>query len=301
MQISIDFSTRTLVTIAVTALSFTITLTIFVLYRMYKDEIEQFAHRLYQGARHFFIPAYIERPGGVFVPNPHLYPIPKRTPTPYHYVADPFREWEGPLTFPPLFESQSTGLSSPTNEQDIGQEGGHIIHEEYKMIPSIPDTILPEEGVYNLTPRRVSLSLLSSPEFPLREPGIPIVIRDNSKTTSHEATAREELARLTTAKYELAQLTLNNDEFKHTIACDRTIAGFYERASHPQLEREPAAQYWQRQTASRTEADAINEVETEDYCQCPLHEPVWLERYRQYRSLQIEQGLPGVSLATWME
>ncbi|KAK0442670.1 hypothetical protein EV421DRAFT_1736184 [Armillaria borealis] len=109
--------------------------------------------------------------------------------------------------------------------------------------------------------------------------------------TSREAAAREELARL----------TAENDELERTIVRDRTITQFYQRASRPQLEGEPAAQYWQRQTATRVEADAINEAETEAYRQRPLHEPVWLERYRQYRALQIRQELPGVSLATWME
>ncbi|KAK0441368.1 hypothetical protein EV421DRAFT_1736826 [Armillaria borealis] len=343
MQISTDFSTRTLVAIAVTALSLTCALTTFVLYKTYTHEIKRLANQFYQSIRHLFIPTYIERPGGVFVPNPRLYPVPERTPTPYHYVADPFREWEGPITFPPLFESQSSRLSSPTNEQDVGQEGGHVIHEEYETIPSIPDTILPEEGVNDLTPRRTLTSFLSSPEFPLRELGIPIVIRSNSETSneyrphsptnseyeradtpypsrptlrrsltpvpnirrlaaaSRAATAAEELARLTMLDNELTQLTTDNDELERTIIRDRTITEFYERASRPQLEGEPAAQYWQRQTATRAEADAINEVETETYRQRPLHEPVWLERYRQYRSLQLRQGLPGVSLSTWME
>ncbi|KAK0442230.1 hypothetical protein EV421DRAFT_1904392 [Armillaria borealis] len=152
MQISTDFSTSTLVAIAVTTLSLTCALTTFVLYQTYRHKANQLTHRFHQYTRHLFIPTYIERPGGVFVPNPRLYPIPERTPTPYHYVADPFREWEGPITFPPLFESQSTGLSTPTNEQDVGQEGGHILHEEFEMIPSIPDTILPEERVDDLTP-----------------------------------------------------------------------------------------------------------------------------------------------------
>ncbi|KAK0432292.1 hypothetical protein EV421DRAFT_2001280 [Armillaria borealis] len=306
MQISTDFSTSTLVAIAVTTLSLTCALTVFVLYQTYHNEFEQFTRRLNRYFLHLFIPAYIKRPGGVFVPNPRLYPVPERTPTPYHYVADPFREWEGPITFPPLFESQSSTRSSPISEQDVGQEGGHVIHEEYETIPSIPDTILPEEGVNDLTPRGTLTSFLSSPEFPFREPGVPIVIRSNSETSDeyrpHSPTNSEyEPSREATAREELARLTVENDELERTIVRDCTITQFYQRASHPQLEGEPAAQYWQRQTATREEADAINEVETEAYHQRPLHEPVWLERYRQYRALQIRQELPGVSLATWME
>ncbi|KAK0431310.1 hypothetical protein EV421DRAFT_1911962 [Armillaria borealis] len=181
MQISTDFSTSTLVAIATTTLSLTCALTTFVLYQTYHNEIEQLVHQLHEYVHHLLIPTYIECPGGVFVPNSRLYPVPERTPTSFHYVADPFREWEGPLTFPPLFESQSSRLSSPTNEQDVGQEGGHILNEEYETIPLIPDSILPEEGIYDITPRRVSLSFPSSPEFPLREPGIPIVIHTDSE------------------------------------------------------------------------------------------------------------------------
>ncbi|SJL18802.1 uncharacterized protein ARMOST_22403 [Armillaria ostoyae] len=141
MQISTDFSTSTLVAIAVTALSLTCALTTFVLYKTYKYEIKQISRRLANHIRQLFLPTYIEHPGSVFVPNPRLYPVPERTPTPYHYVADPFREWEGPLTFPPLFKSQSTELSISTNEQDIGQEGGHVLHEEYEEIPTISDPV----------------------------------------------------------------------------------------------------------------------------------------------------------------
>ncbi|KAK0421572.1 hypothetical protein EV421DRAFT_1975680 [Armillaria borealis] len=292
MQISTDFSTSTLVAIAVTALSLTCALTTFVLYKTYSHEIKRLVSQFYQSIRHLFIPAYIERPGGVFVPNPRLYPVPERTPTPYHYVADPFREWEGPITFPPLFESQSSTRSSHISEQDVGQEGGHIVYEEYETIPSIPDTILPQEGVDDLTPRGTLTSFLSSPEFPIREPGIPIVIRSNSETSdeyrphsptnseyeradtpypsrptlrrsltpvpnirrlaaaNRAATAAEEFARLTARDNELAQLTVDNDELERTIARDRTITQFYQRASRPQLEEEPAAQSKQNPTVS---------------------------------------------------
>ncbi|KAK0449946.1 hypothetical protein EV421DRAFT_1732174 [Armillaria borealis] len=332
MQISTDFSTRTLVAIAITTLSITCALTTFILYRTYLHEINQLVHRLFENVRCLLIPTYIEHPGSAFYPNPRLYPQPK---TPYHYVASPFREWEGPLTFPPLFESQSTGLSSPTNEQDIGQEGGHILHEEYEEIPSILDSILPEEGVYDVTTPRASLSYLSSPEFHLREPRIPVVIHTDSEedyrpyspTNSEYATWCQEhynqptcptlrpstpyppsnIRRVATASHdtaareELARLTACNNKIERSIAHDRIIAGFYQRASHPQMERETATQYWQRQTASCTEADTINEVKTETYHQHPLHEPVWLKRYQQYCTIRIEQGLPGVSIATWME
>ncbi|SJL08021.1 uncharacterized protein ARMOST_11380 [Armillaria ostoyae] len=49
-------------------------------------------------------------------------------------------------------------------------------------------------------------------------------------------------------------------------------------------------------------AQPYNEIEEETYRQRPRPiTPIWLERYRQYRSRQMERGLPGVSIATWME
>ncbi|SJL16606.1 uncharacterized protein ARMOST_20132 [Armillaria ostoyae] len=357
MQTSTDFSTSTLVAIAVTALSLTCVLTTFILCQIYRNELEQLNRRFVNYARHLFLPTYIERPGGAFVPNLRLYPIRTRSTTPYHYVANAFREWEGPITFSPLFESQSTGLSTSTNEQDVGQEGGHVIHEEYKEIPTITTPILPEEIQYITTP---SLTIPSSPEFPFREPGVPVVIRSDTPTDSegyvpHSPTISEiviwnnhhhdlsertptphpvprawspnssdfpgdsgnrsvtpqpasDLRRAATAsrdavaREELARLTSRNHEIEHTITRDRTATQFYERASRPQLESETTTQYWQRQSATPAETSAINEIEEETYRQRPRPiTPIWLERYRQYRSHQMEQGLPGVSIATWME
>ncbi|SJL08022.1 uncharacterized protein ARMOST_11381 [Armillaria ostoyae] len=194
MQISTDFSTSTLVAIAITALSLTCVLTTFILLKTYGHEVEQLYCRLVNYARHLILPAYIERPGGVFVPNPRLYPIRTRSTTPYHYVTSAFREWEGPATFPPLFESQSTGLSTPTNEQDVGQEGGRVLYEEYETIPTISDPVLPEEEVQYVSTPRLSITIPSSPEFPFREPGIPVIIRSDSPTNSyvpHSPTASE--------------------------------------------------------------------------------------------------------------
>ncbi|SJL00663.1 uncharacterized protein ARMOST_03976 [Armillaria ostoyae] len=196
MQISTDFSTSTLVAIAVTALSLTCALTAFILFRTYRHEIEQLSRQLVNYTRHLLLPTYIERPGGAFVPNPRLYPVRTHSTTPYHYVANAFREWEGPITFSPLFESQSSGLSSSTHEQDVGQEGGHVLHEEYEEIPTISTPILPEEGVQHIITPRLSISIPSSPEFPFREPGIPIVIRSDTPTDDdsyapHSPTASE--------------------------------------------------------------------------------------------------------------
>ncbi|SJL08033.1 uncharacterized protein ARMOST_11392 [Armillaria ostoyae] len=182
MQISTDFSTSTLVAIAVTALSLTCVLTTFILLKTYGHEVEQLYRRLVNYAPHLIFSDYIERPGGVFVPNPRLYPVRTHSTTPYHYVADAFREWEGPTTFPPLFESQSSGLSYSTNEQDVGQEGGNVLNEEYEEVPTISTPILPEEIEYFSTPR-LSITIPSSPEFPLREPGIPVRPKSSSGTT----------------------------------------------------------------------------------------------------------------------
>ncbi|SJL18656.1 uncharacterized protein ARMOST_22253 [Armillaria ostoyae] len=357
MQISTDFSTSTLVAIAVTALSLTCALTTFILFRTYRHEIEQLSCQLINYTRHLLLPTYIERPGSVFIANPRLYPARTHSTTPYHYVANTFREWEGPATFPPLFESQSTGLS--TNEQDVGQEGGRVLYEEYETIPTISDPVLPEEEVQYITTPRLSITIPSSPEFPFREPGIPIVIRSDTPTDDsyapHSPTASEiiiwnsnqrntrertptphsytrawspnssdfpgdsgnrsdtpqpasDIQRAATAsrdaaaREELARLTSRNNEIERTITRDRTATQFYERASRPQLESETTTQYWQRQSATPAETSAINEIEEETYRQCPRPiTPIWLERYRQYRSHQMEQGLPGVSIATWME
>ncbi|SJL13670.1 uncharacterized protein ARMOST_17118 [Armillaria ostoyae] len=359
MQISTDFSTSTLVAIAVTALSLTCVLTTFILFQTYRHEIKQLHRRLVNYACHLFLPTYIERPGGAFVPNPRLYPVRTRSSTPYHYVASAFREWEGPITFSPLFESQSTGLSTSTNRQDIGQEGGHVLHEEYEEIPTISTPVLPEEEIQYITTPHLSISIPSSPEFPFREPGIPVVIRSDTPTNDsyvpHSPTASEIViwnnnrhdirertptpysrtrawspdsndfpedsgtrsitpqpasniqgaitaSRDAAAREELARLTSRNNKIKHTIARDRTAANFYKRASRPQLEGETTTQYWQRQTASPAETNAINEIEVETYNQRPRPiTPIWLQRYRQYCSHQMEQGLPGVSIAMWME
>ncbi|SJL01523.1 uncharacterized protein ARMOST_04845 [Armillaria ostoyae] len=358
MQISTDFSTSTLVAIAITALSLTCALTALILFRTYKHEIEQISRQLVVYTRHLIFPTYIERPGGVFVPNPRLYPVRTHSTTPYHYVADAYREWEGPATYPPLFESQSSGLSSFTDEQDVGQEGGHVLNEEYEEVPTISTPILPEEIEYFPAPR-LSISIPSSAEFPFREPGIPVVIRSDTPTDDsyvpHSPTASEiiiwnnnqrnvrertptphpytrawspnssdfpgdsgtrsvtpqpasDLRRAATAsrdaaaREELARLISRNQEIERTIARDRTATQFYERASRPQLEDETTTQYWQRQSATAAETSAINEIEEETYRQRPRPiTPIWLNRYRQYRSHQMEQGLPGVSIATWME
>ncbi|SJL16755.1 uncharacterized protein ARMOST_20284 [Armillaria ostoyae] len=194
MQISTDLSTSTLVAIAVTALSLTCVLTTLILLKTYKHEIEQLYRRLVNYTRHLILPNYIERPGGVFVLNPRLYPVRTHSTIPYHYVTSAFREWEGPTTFPPLFESQSTGLSTSTNEQDVGQEGGRVLYEEYETIPTISDPVLPEEEVQYVSTPRLSITIPSSPEFPFREPGIPVVIRSDTPTDSyvpHSPTASE--------------------------------------------------------------------------------------------------------------
>ncbi|SJL15506.1 uncharacterized protein ARMOST_19006 [Armillaria ostoyae] len=357
MQISTDFSTSTLVAIAVTALSLTCVLTTFILLKTYGHEIEQLCRRLVKYVLHLILPSYIERPGGVFVPNPRLYPVRTHSTTPYHYVANAYREWEGPAILPPLFESQSSGLSYSTNEQDIGQEGGYVLDEEYEEVPTILTPILPEEIEYFSTPR-LSISVPSSPEFPFREPGIPVVIRSDTSThesyVPHSPTDSEiviwnnhthptqraptphpiprawspdsddfpedsgtrsvtprpasDLRRAATAsrdiaaREELARLVSRNNEIERTITRDRTATQFYERASRPQLENETTTQYWQRQAATPAETSAINEIEEETYRQRPRPiTPIWLERYRQYRTHQMEQGLPGVSIATWME
>ncbi|SJL16538.1 uncharacterized protein ARMOST_20064 [Armillaria ostoyae] len=359
MQISTNFSTSTLVTIAVTALSLTCVFSTLILLKTYGHEIKHLSCQLVNYVRHLILPTYIERPGGAFVSNPRLYPVRTRSTTPYHYVADTFREWEGPITFPPLFESQSTGLSTPTNEQDVGQEGGRVLYEEYETIPTISDPVLPEEEVQHITTSRLSITVPSSPEFPFREPGIPIVIRSDTPTNDsyvpHSPTTSEiiiwnnnqrdtrertptphpytrawspnssdlpgdsgtrsvtpqptsDIQRAATAsrdvaaREELARLVSRNNEIERTIARDRTATQFYERASRPQLENETTTQYWQRQSATSAETSAINEIEEETYRQRPRPiTPIWLERYRQYRSHQMERGLPGVSIATWME
>ncbi|SJL05065.1 uncharacterized protein ARMOST_08437 [Armillaria ostoyae] len=358
MQISTDLSTNTLVAIAVTALSLTCVLTTFILLKTYGHEVEQLYRRLVNYVRHLIFPTYIERPGGAFIPNPRLYPVRTHSTTPYHYVADAFREWEGPITFPPLFESQSTGLSTPTNEQDIGQEGGRVLYEEYETIPTISDPVLPEEEVQYVATPHLSITIPSSSEFPYREPGIPVVIRSDSPTDSyvpHSPTTSEiiiwnnrqqnvrertptphpytrawspnssdfpgdsgnrsvtpqpasDIRRAATAsrdaaaREELARLVSRNNEIERTITRDRTATQFYERASCPQLESETTTQYWQRQTATPAETSAINEIEEETYRQRPRPiTPIWLHRYREYRSHQMERGLPGVSIATWME
>ncbi|SJL18702.1 uncharacterized protein ARMOST_22301 [Armillaria ostoyae] len=359
MQISTDFSTSTLVAIAVTALSLTCALTTIILFHTYRHEIEQLSRQLINYARHLIFSDYIEHPGGAFIPNPRLYPVRTHSTTPYHYVANAFREWEGPITFPPLFESESSGLSTSINEQDVGQEGGSILYEEYETIPTISDPVLPEEEVQHIATPRLSITIPSSPEFPFREPGIPIVIRLDTPTDDsyvpHSPTTSEIIiwnnnqrnvrdrtptphphtrawspdssdfpedsgicsttpqptsdirraamaSRDAAAREELARLTSRNNEIERTIRRDRIAANFYERASCPQLENETTTQYWQRQTASPAETNAINEIEVETYNQRPRPiTPIWLQRYRQYRSHQMEQGLPGVSIATWME
>ncbi|KAK0456969.1 hypothetical protein EV421DRAFT_1729479 [Armillaria borealis] len=224
------------------------------------------------------------------------------------------------------------GLSSLTNEQDVGQEGGHVLHEEYEEIPMILDPVLLEEGIRSIATSRPTLSIPSSPEFPLQEPGIPIIIRTDTPTnddsyTPHSPTNSEYIVWL--SDHHLAPHTA--DRLPHTASRSSTltpdpqstsiirraatasrdaaareelttIAEFYCHAAGPRLEMETSAQYWRRQHANRAETDAINEAEAEAYHQYPLQfEPVWLERYRQYWAHQIEQRLPGVSISTWME
>ncbi|PBK70576.1 hypothetical protein ARMSODRAFT_974494 [Armillaria solidipes] len=220
------------------------------------------------------------------------------------------------IELPPLFPSQST------NEQDIGEDGGHFLHEERKEVGAI-HPILSEEGIQNITAPQSSLS---SPEFPLQEPGIPVIIRSDTPTYSPASPTLSEYtirisdnqggrfrsytppsdvrraaatARELTAGEELAQLTARNNELERIIACDRTIADFYCRAARPRLSSESSAEYWIRQTTSHAESDAINEADEEIWREHPHQfELIWLERYRQYQAHQIKQGLPGVSLDT---
>ncbi|PBK68976.1 hypothetical protein ARMSODRAFT_975294 [Armillaria solidipes] len=169
MQNTPDISTRTLIALVATILGITGVLTTFLLYRTYKNEIRQFIRQLCLYAPRFPTPAYVEHPGGAFIPRRPRF---SRT-LPQRYVPTTDGASWSVDNLPPLFPSRSTGLSSLADEQDIGQEGGHIIHDEYEEVPTIPDPILSEERIQILiTPS----SPLSSPEFPLREPGIPVVI-----------------------------------------------------------------------------------------------------------------------------
>ncbi|SJL00106.1 uncharacterized protein ARMOST_03418 [Armillaria ostoyae] len=104
-----------------------------------------------------------------------------------------------------------------------------------------------------------------------------------------DAAAREELA------------TCLAKQIERTITRDRTATQFYERASRPQLESETTTQYWQRQRHPRRDKRHQRD-RRKTYRQRPRPiTPIWLHRYREYRSHQMERGLPGVSIATWME
>ncbi|KAK0421691.1 hypothetical protein EV421DRAFT_1746610 [Armillaria borealis] len=216
-----------------------------------------------------------QHPSGAFFRHPYRFTTPS-TIALEQYVAGA-GDWE---TLPSNLTPQPTRFPS----LDLPEE---------TLLTSLPD--LPEEieVIPSIHSPRSTVSPFSSPKFPLQETGIPVVIRSNRETSDDDYRPHSP----TTSEYS-AWLQEN---CLITIACDRTITKFYQRAGHPRLESETTTQYWQRQTASRAETDTINEVEAEAYHQHPLRfEPIWLKQYREYHAHQIEQELPGVSITTWM-
>ncbi|PBK76314.1 hypothetical protein ARMSODRAFT_969054 [Armillaria solidipes] len=212
-----------------------------------------------------------------------------------HVVPDSL---ETSLATTPQQSMEHPGLSSLANEQDIGQDGGHIIHEEYEEVPTIPDPILSEERIQILV---IPSSPLSSPEFPLREPGIPVVICSDTPTDDdyrpHSPTVSEYIVwsrndqreylslprsnshvqrahsatREAAAREELARLTAVNNEIERTNARNRIIADFYRCAACPRLVTESSADYWTRQQSSTEETSTINEADAEIRQEHPLH------------------------------
>ncbi|SJL08190.1 uncharacterized protein ARMOST_11553 [Armillaria ostoyae] len=163
MQITTNISTRTLTALVITILVITSALTIFLLYQTYKYEIRQYICQLFEYVPRLPTPVYHAHPGGAFHPHPYLQTNRPATVL-YHYVAGT-GDWD---TLPSVLLSQSTGLSSLA------------IEEEESMAPLPLEEI---EDIPSISSPRPSISLLSSPEFPLQEPRIPIVLWSDSKTT----------------------------------------------------------------------------------------------------------------------
>ncbi|KAK0430294.1 hypothetical protein EV421DRAFT_1744234 [Armillaria borealis] len=166
MQITQDISTHTLVALVATVLSVTTLLIIFLLYRTYKYKIGQSIRRLFEYAPRFPMPSY-EHPSSAFHHRPYHFTT-WSTKALERYVAGT-SDWD---TLPSVVISQSTELSSlPLAEQE----------EEISVACSL--LLENQEGILVIPSLEPSVSCLSSPEFPLREPGIPIIIQSNSETS----------------------------------------------------------------------------------------------------------------------
>ncbi|SJL06708.1 uncharacterized protein ARMOST_10050 [Armillaria ostoyae] len=135
MQITIDFSTRTLIALVSTILGITSVLTIFLLYRTYKYEIGRFFRRLFSYAPRFPTPAYFsqtttsdltyyEHPGGAYFPDP-----PNNLNTPY---VDPHDEF----VYPTDGWNTGTGSWEPTSYDGSRTISHHHGNTESGSLPS---------------------------------------------------------------------------------------------------------------------------------------------------------------------
>ncbi|SJL13397.1 uncharacterized protein ARMOST_16840 [Armillaria ostoyae] len=108
MQITIDFSTHTLIALVATILGITSVLTIFLLYQTYKYEIGRFFRQLFQYAPRFPTPAYFshstnsdliyyEHPGGFYSSEP------------YNHLATPYVDPHGEFVYPTDAWNTGTG------------------------------------------------------------------------------------------------------------------------------------------------------------------------------------------------
>ncbi|SJL13541.1 uncharacterized protein ARMOST_16985 [Armillaria ostoyae] len=140
MQITISFSTRTLITLVATILGITSVLTIFLLYRTYKYEIGQFICRLCQYAPCFPTPAYFsnsttsdliyyEHPGGFYFSEP------------YNHLSIPYIDSHGEFVYPT--DAWNTGTGDWDTEPSSYYGSGTLSHHHENTESGSLSTMLP--------------------------------------------------------------------------------------------------------------------------------------------------------------
>ncbi|SJL08415.1 uncharacterized protein ARMOST_11778 [Armillaria ostoyae] len=170
MNITCDITSQTTIALAATIIDITTFITTFLIYRVYRYEIRQYIH-------HLFLVTPCQ-------PAP-CYPTVSFT-VPFHYV--PYAH-SGPIRppLPPLFPSQSSGLSTSAyasdssciymeqEELDLREEGRRALYSEYQEIPAISTAGL-------------SRRLEESPAVPTTEPFESAT--SSSKFPTHHSTPR---------------------------------------------------------------------------------------------------------------
>ncbi|KAK0443828.1 hypothetical protein EV421DRAFT_1946178 [Armillaria borealis] len=179
MQQTADISTHTLITLVAIAIGLATTVTIFLLCRTYWQEIRQYIRRL-------------------FLVTPRQ-PAPRPPTVPLHYVR---RTHGGPIgpPLPPLFPSQSSGLSTPSypsdsscihteqEELDIGEEGRRILNADHQSLSILTGSIERHEKSEEVSTPKPLESTRSSPEFPTHHstPRPVLILTDSETTTGDE-------------------------------------------------------------------------------------------------------------------